>query len=245
MSAIAPSQPLPRFRLNVEEAFRFVVRDRDWPAKLGLGALFRFLSFTIIGYVLAQGYLLAFTERVARAEPLPLPEWDDWGQLLRKGLVATAFHLIYALPLLLVLFLIFGGYIALLVALAATSPSGSSDLSAAAVWAITLLALAGYGLFFLFAIAFTVLFPAAHAQLVLHHGDLGAVFRFREILGFIGRYRGQYAVAVLLYFAASTALSYLGYLLCCIGLFVTTFYCQLFLYHMVGQLCWHERRVEG
>lgn len=240
MSATAPSRALP-FRVNIDEAFRFVARDRDWPAKLGLGGLFSFLSFTIVGYVLAQGYLLVFTERVARAEPLPLPEWKDFGELLRKGLIVTVVHLVYALPLLLLFLLIFGGNIALIAALEATSPSGSSDLAVGAVLAFMLLALVGNGLLFLLVIVFFALFPAAHAQLVLHDADLAAAFDLRAIFAFIGRYRAQYAVAVLLFYAASTLLSYVGYLLCCVGIFVTTFYSQLFLYHMVGQFCWHER----
>src|SRR2546423_108655 len=68
MSAIVPSPAQARpFRLNVEEAFRFLARDREWPGKLGLGAVFSFLSPGVVGTLLVNGYLLALMERVARA----------------------------------------------------------------------------------------------------------------------------------------------------------------------------------
>ena len=68
-----------------------------------------------------------------------------------------------------------------------------------------------------------------------------AAFRLRENWGFINRHRGQYALAVALALAANYFLSFVGYLACCVGIFVTNFLVQLFQTHMLGQLCWYER----
>ena len=241
MSATAPSQSLP-FRLNFDEAFRFVGRAHDWPARLGLGALFSVLSVVLVGYILVQGYLLTLIERVARAEPVALPEWRDYGELLRKGAIVFVVNLVYYLPLLVLGVLVVGGQFILIFALeGASSSSGAAAPAGAAVAAYMLFLLVGYGLLFLLGILTNAVVPAAHAQLVLHDTELAAAFRLGEVFGFIRRYAGQYVVAVALYLAASYLLVNLGYFLCCVGIFVASFVCQLFLSHLIGQLCWHER----
>ena len=60
--------------------------------KLALGALFSLLSMVVVGGILTQGYLLLLAERVARAEPQPLPEWDDFGEILRQGFSGLRDH---------------------------------------------------------------------------------------------------------------------------------------------------------
>ncbi|HEY8599698.1 MAG TPA: DUF4013 domain-containing protein, partial [Thermomicrobiales bacterium] len=91
--------PAPTFRLNFEEAFRFIWRDPRWLAKLALGALFSLLSFVVVGGILTQGYLLILAERVARAEPQPLPEWEDYGEIARQGFSGFLITLVLSLPL--------------------------------------------------------------------------------------------------------------------------------------------------
>ncbi len=231
------------FRLNIEEAFNCIGRDRNWPAKLGLLALFSLLSIVIVGYILVQGYLLTFIERVARAEPTPLPEWDDWGDLFHKGLIASLVNLIYFIPYLLLLLLIYAGQFSLTL-LPSFSMGGSGAPPAPPdpfFFGSLAFLLLGYGALFLFQMAVTAFVPAVRAQLALHDADFASVFRFGEIFGFISRYRGQYAIAVVLYIALTYALSFFGQLACCIGVLVTNALCQLFLSHLIGQLCWHER----
>jgi hypothetical protein len=245
MSAIVPSPARARpFRINVEEAVRFVARDREWPGKLGLGAVFSLLSIVLVGYILVEGYLLTFTERVARAEPLPLPEWDEWGELLRKGAIVFLVDLVYSLPLALAGALVVAGSLGLpLAAVLSTSGAGgaSGGVSGALAAVAVALTVLGYGGLLIFAVAMGVIRPAAHAQLVLHDADLAAAFRPDEVVGFIRRHPGQYAVAVLLDYGARSALLWVGYLARCVGIFAMDFLCKLFLAHMIGQLCWHER----
>src|SRR3954469_23130439 len=93
--------PRPSFSLNFEEAVRFLGRDRHWFQKIALGAVFSLFSFLIIGGILTQGYLLIFAERVSRAEPDPLPEWQDYGEILRTGVAGFIVSLVYSLPIIL------------------------------------------------------------------------------------------------------------------------------------------------
>ncbi|MGN6756685.1 MAG: DUF4013 domain-containing protein [Thermomicrobiales bacterium] len=225
------------FRLDFDQAISFVGRDRNWLPKLGLGALFSFLTVIIIGYVLIQGYLLTLMQRVARLEPEPLPEWDEYGELLRKGAVVTAVNLAYYVPYWLIIIAL---YIMQTVLSLAFTQSGSSSLGPfiAAPIGLTLL---GYLITIPLGLLLGVTMPALHAQLALYDADFAAAFRLREIWGFINRHRGQYALAVALALAANYFLSFVGYLACCVGIFVTNFLVQLFQTHMLGQLCWYER----
>jgi hypothetical protein len=232
---------VPAFRLNFEEALRFVGRDRRWPQKLGLGALFSLFSIVIVGAILVQGYLLILAERVARAEPAPLPEWDDWGEILRRGAIGTVVTLAYCLPLI-VLGACFG---LLFIPIVAAGASSSSAAGGGAAGAASLLIVLLTFLLIPVALAVGVVIPAAHAQLILHGGDLAAAFRLGEVFRFMRRHLGQYALLLVLTYAASSVLGQLGYFLCLIGIFATTFLAQLFQYHLIGQLCWYDRLARG
>jgi len=229
--------PVPAFRLNFDEALRFIWRDPRWLAKLALGALFSLLSVVVVGGILTQGYLLILAERVARAEPQPLPEWDDFGEILRQGFSGFLITLVLSIPLIVVGFLIALLYFPVLFA----GASGGQGAAAATVGGLLIFFLSL--LFLPLALLVGIVGPAAHAQLVLHNGDLAAAFRFREIFAFISRQRGQYALMIILSIAASGVLSQIGYFACFIGVFVTIFVAQLFQYHLIGQLCWYDRTV--
>lgn len=228
----------PTFRLNFEEAFRFIWRDPRWLPKLALGTVFSFLSLVVIGGILVQGYLLLLSERVARQEPNPLPEWDDYGTILRRGINGFLVTLAVSLPLIVLGVLIALLSVPILVFGISGGQSGGGIFAAS-----TALIVALSFLFFPLALLVGIVAPAAVAQLVLHDGELAAAFRFREVFAFIGRYKGQYALLLLLSYSASGFLSQLGYFACFIGIFATIFVAQIFQYHLIGQLCWFDRTV--
>ncbi len=228
------------FRLNFEEAFRCIGRDRAWVQKLLLGGLFSLLSLVVIGGILVQGYLLVFAARVSRGEEEPLPVWENYGELFRWGVLGYIVAFVYCLPLILLGVLSFLLFLPLIFAGATSSQvigqiTGMTSVAFVLLWLV----------FIPLVIAISVIIPAAYAQLVLHDGDLAAAFRRRAVFGFIGRYRGQYALLTILSYAASSLLSQVGYIACFVGIFVTVFVAQLFQYHLIGQLCWYERTVVG
>ena len=226
----------PTFRLNFEEAFRFIGRDPRWLPKVALGAVFSLLSVVVIGGILTQGYLLILAERVARQELNPLPEWEDYGEILRQGFKGFLVSLIIGLPVTILVFILFLLYIPLIV-LGTSGGQGTGGIVAGVSVLMALLLV----LIVPLALLVGIIAPAAHAQLVLHGGDLAAAFRFREVFRFIGQHKGQYALLLLLSYAASGFLSQLGYFACFVGVFATIFVAQLFQYHLIGQLCWFDR----
>ena len=206
--------PTPPFRLNIEECVRFLGRDPAWPRKLGLGILWSLLSFTIVGAFFVQGYMLLLMERVARADPQPLPEWNDYGGLLRRGWRVFVTNFVYRLPIILLALLIgvlmFGAIIALISA--ATTRSGANPgpnplvFSPLAFLAIIPLVLVTAVLGFVVGL----IVPAAQAQLVLHE-RLDAAFDIGAVFAFIRRDLGQYAIALALQFGVGLLLGGLSF----------------------------------
>lgn len=205
---MAAPASIPPFRLNIEESLRSLARDPAWPRKLGLGIIWSLLSFTIVGAFFVQGYMLLLLERVARAEPLPLPEWEDYGGLLRRGWRVFVTNLVYQLPLI-VLWIILGvASFGLIVAFIGTiRHSGGSRGANPLLFSPFLLLLIIPISLLLALLGFLIglIIPAAQAQLVLHD-RLGAAFDLGAVLAFIRRNLGQYAIAVALSIGAGLLL---------------------------------------
>ena len=237
MSATVPSR---QFRIDLGAATAFATRDLRWGTKLGLGALFALLTPFIVGYLLVQGYLLTFMERVSRAEPLPLPEWEDYGELFSKGAIMAVVNFVYFTPYILLYLFVQVGNVALPLAFPGSSASGSGAFDPTGLLPVGFSCL-GWLALLLTDATYSAIRPAAHAQLVLANGDLASAFHPGKVFGFIGRYGGQYALAVLLLLLIKIPLGIAGNLACCIGVFVTNALGQMFVSHLVGQLCWHER----
>lgn len=85
-----------------ETALRYPWNDGDGVKSLLIGAVLSLLGFLIVPTILVAGYTLRVLATV-RADPdAPLPEWDEWGDMLVDGLKAFVVSLVYGIgPLLL------------------------------------------------------------------------------------------------------------------------------------------------
>jgi hypothetical protein len=211
---MAANTPLPPFRLNFEEAFRFLGRDPRWPSKVGLGLLWSLLSFTIVGALFVQGYFLTLSERVARADPAPLPEWTGYGTLLRKGWRVFIMNLVYNLPSILIglviAFLLISVVFSFVSGLLSSGGTRNPTISPLLFSPFLLLLIIPL-IAILIPLSFFVsaILPAATAQLVLHD-ELRAALDLRAVFAFIRRNFGQYALAVGLYLGANLVLGSLS-----------------------------------
>lgn len=97
--------------IDIEQVVTYPTNSDDWIKTVLIGGALTLFSFLIIPAFLVYGYVL----RVLRAgidgteEP---PVFDDWGTLLKEGVVAFVIVLIYQLIPLIVFFLTVGGSIA-------------------------------------------------------------------------------------------------------------------------------------
>jgi hypothetical protein len=83
--------------MDFGKSFSFVFDDQDWLKKVLIGGVVNFVP--ILNFA-AIGYALEVTRQVInRVDSNTLPEWDDLGGKLVKGLVVTVIALVYFAPL--------------------------------------------------------------------------------------------------------------------------------------------------
>ena len=166
--------------MDFGRAFTFITEDPDWVGKIAIGALIFLISLPLLGIpiLVLLGYQVAIMRNVIQGEKYPLPLWDEWGRLFRDGLHLAIGLFVYSLPFSILLCL--GWTVFLLPALG----SGNDDLMAAlgglaALSWVVILCVA-----VLFAIALAFIAPAIFIQYV-RKGELGAIFRFGEVLAIV------------------------------------------------------------
>jgi len=150
--------------------------SQDWKKVIILGILI-LTSFLIIPAFLAMGYVFrALKWSVAGVSQLP--EFDEWGEMFTDGLKIFVVELVYFIVPFLIIFLSIWASISSLVALGA---SGDNILPATIFSAFGLMGgLLVMGL--IIAVICGVFFTIGIANMAYYNSDIGAAFRFREIL---------------------------------------------------------------
>lgn len=86
----------------LEDGLSYPVRG-DWIGRVIIGGVLGFLSFLLIPAFALMGYLVRVLETTVTGADDP-PEFEDWGDLLIKGIVGTAIALAYTIVPLIVYF---------------------------------------------------------------------------------------------------------------------------------------------
>ncbi len=223
--------------MDIAKAFTFVTEDERLLTKLGIAVLVSVASFLIVPIPLLVGYMVGVTRNVRDGVKKPLPEWDDFGQLFRDGLSVIAAQLVYTLPFWLIACIAF---------IATIGFGGLAEASeeAAAAGIIATFGLIGC-LTVLFAIALLFISPAIVLQYV-NTNELGACFRFSEVIGIARQNMGDILIVFLASFGAGLVLSVvttvlgiipcLGPILALIISFAASPYFLFATGHMYGQI---------
>jgi len=184
--------------VDVNKAVRFVFEDKQWISKLLIAILMSLLAFVIVPALILQGYVVKLIRQVMNGNRDTLPEWDDWGKLLRDGFFVTVGELAWMLPLILLVIIVS----------VATGGIGSLSEDAAAV------AATGGGLLLLCLVLLMVLValfltPALLIQYAIKD-DFGALFRFSEVFDIIRNHMSDILIAFLVTVAAVFVVSLIG-----------------------------------
>lgn len=179
--------------------------------KILIGGLFMLLSFLLIGIFFVFGYIARMTRNVIAGVQHPLPEWDDLGEYFGEGLMLFCVGLIYAIPIIVVAFLI-GIPAALMSAAAEESVRNIGGGVAGCAWCL----MVPFG----FAIAFFV--PGALLMAITTR-RFGAAFEFGRIWSFITENIGNYLLAFVVYLVARFLAGF-GFILLCVGVVFTEFW---------------------
>lgn len=157
--------------MDINKAIKYIPEDADWVKKVIIAAVLSVASFLIIPGFILVGYMIRIIRQVMNGEWDGLPEWDDWGTLLKDGFFIFLAEFIYTLPIIIIL--IIGGVA--LGGFASLSDSGNMFALIGGVGGILLLCL-----MFLFVIALLFLAPAITIQYAIKD-DFGSLFRFGEL----------------------------------------------------------------
>jgi len=217
--------------MDIGKSFTFVFEDDRWITKiliaaaiLAVGWVFVWLAAIplILAFLLLAGYQVEITRRVIRGVTPRLPEWDDWGKLLAEGVKFAVIGLVYALPAIVV-------SICLGVPLGIFGENSQGDPT----WVNWVLGGPLACLNILWAIFVALVLPAAVAFYVAND-DLGAAFRFGEVVRFTYKNVTTYIVTAIMSWVASL-IGGLGTWLCLIGWLATYPYSIMVTGHLYGQ----------
>lgn len=189
--------------MDVAKAFTYITEDDRWMGKIGIGALISLLSFLILPGFLLTGYMVGITRNVMNGVKRPLPEWEDLGTLFKDGISIAVVSIVYTLPF----------WLLICIAFVSTIGFGSlSEMTEISEDAIAAGVLATYGLVgcltLIFMLALFFISPAIVIQYV-REGELGACFRFGQVMTIVRENLGDIVIAGLTPFAASFVLSIL------------------------------------
>ena len=82
--------------MNIGRAFTFFLDDPDWIKKVLLGALISLIP--LVGGFIILGWALAVTREVYQGTDNRVPDWNDLGGYLVRGLIAAVGVFLWALP---------------------------------------------------------------------------------------------------------------------------------------------------
>jgi len=209
--------------MDIGRSFTYMTEDQDWVKKILIGGVVNLIP--IVNFA-ATGYFIEALRNTAEGRELPLPEWGDFGGKFVKGLMAGIAGFIYALPIMLVMGIVFG------LGTAVAAAVSDEDTAAAVVTACSGI---GYCLMFVYMILLMLILPAATVRYALT-GQFGAFFRFGDIMAFIKANVGGYIIALLVSLVAGLIAGMVGGIICGVGIFFTLMWAMLVGANLFGNL---------
>lgn len=220
--------------MEYSRAFAYPRQDPAWLQKWAIAGAVSLVP--VVGQVLTAGYGVEIARRVINAEALPLPDWSNFGDYLRKGLGALVIGLVYLLPLILM-----GLCVSVpMVVLSLTQGQNTSNWEQAA-------GVIG-ACFGLLAVVYALL---AGMMLLAALGryaatdQIGAALRVGEILGMVRAKPGLYLIVLLVSGLAQVVLALVGVVACAVGAAWGLAYAQLVQAHLIGQTHLYMKAARG
>ncbi|ELZ43579.1 hypothetical protein C471_00645 [Halorubrum saccharovorum DSM 1137] len=166
----------------LEDGLSYPVRD-DWIGRIIIGGVLGFLSVFLLPAFVIVGYLVRVLEQTIAGEDVP-PEFDEWGDLLMKGVIGSVITIAYTvIPL-----VVYGVIVAIV---GGTSGAIGGDAGALIGVVGILLALAFIPVLFLIYYAVPAALSAYAAR-----GEMGAAFDLDLLKPAL--FSTEYLVAVLM-----------------------------------------------
>jgi hypothetical protein len=189
---------------KLQQAFTFIFKDPAWISKLAIPAGLSLFNMLIIPIFLVTGYGCRIMKRVIVERQQPtLPEWDDWGGLLKDGVRVYAAGLIYALPAIL---LMLASVAIFFVSAIHMVDNGSVEPWMPVLWLSMPI---GFSLIMLLSIPIQIIGQVAMAHLVAKD-RFSAAFQFKELWTIFKANVGGFVLAWLIVYAATMAIVFIS-----------------------------------
>jgi hypothetical protein len=203
--------------MNISDIISDSIRypSSDWTKVIILGVIF-LASFLVIPIFLVIGYVFRIIKATI-AGINELPEFDEIGDMFIDGLKVFAVGIVYAIPVWIL------NYIFLLIynpGINAANAAGS--MGPALIWGL----IAANIVLIIIGLIVGLIAVMGIANMAYYDGELGAAFRFSEILDKIsrigwGKYLVTYIVIALIGFIVYLVAAIVGIVLLIIGIFLT------------------------
>ena len=225
--------------MDYVKSFTFVFDDTRWVTKIAIGTglvllstALTFILVGIVGFFILAGYSVRLLQNVRDGREFPLPEWDDWGGDLVRGLKLAVVGFIWALP-------IFIFFAPIGIGSAIADSGGAGEFFGVSILLCGSCLMMLYGLFFALA---TPGFSIAYAQ----DEHISSGLRLTEIWEWTRANIGQVIIAVIVIIVASLIIQLVagiaGTIACLVGLIITiplaSLATSLYTYHLYGQLAY-------
>jgi len=222
--------------MDYGKSFVFMFEDPNWLRKLGIGTLVGLLGIVLspvliglIPLIMLLGYSLDAVRNVMDGQLTPLPEWEDWGGFLVRGLKVIVASFIWSLPaIILALPLAIGGTLL-------------DDQNAGGPVGVVLMVCASC-LMLLWGIFVALISPSIYIRLAAT-GRLRSAFEASRLWRITREHLGPVIISLLLIAVAGfigSIVGSLGIVLCLIGALITGPLAMLWQYlvtaHLFGQI---------
>jgi hypothetical protein len=214
--------------MDVTRSFKYVFEDKDWIKKVLIGGVLNIIP--VIGQAFMWGYGLRQLKNVKEGRELPLPEWNDWGGDLMRGIMVFLGYLVYAIPL--IILAIFSGIFGGLGTTAVLTAARAGRAGGPGIWGFCVGVIALIQ--FIYGIALAVWLPAALLNYV-NVGSFMGFLKFADILAIIKNNLKDYITVVLMWLAAAIVAGIVGGIVCGVGALFTMFIANLIFVHLLGQ----------
>ena len=219
---------------NLKKCFSYPFEDEKWQNKVLIAIALMFGSFIVpvVPFLALYGYMMKIIKNVVEGDGQPaLPEWDDWGTLILNGLKLIGQSLIFALPLIILWIIGYGGMFIPIILSELAAESG--DMGPEGLWVmITLLTTGGGYILFGLVMLLSILLGFIQSVIICHVSvteQFSAAFRFGEwwriLRANIGEFLLVAVFALGLYMGIGTLSQILmmTIVLCCLMPIVMTF----------------------
>lgn len=214
--------------MDFGRGFSFLFEDAAWFKKLSLIALVSLIP--LVGPFIVLGWALEITRNIMRGTPPELPDLD-FGEQLSRGFSFFIGSLVYSIPL--VVLAILMSIMNVVLESSSSSPSGAFML----IYLVLAL------VYFVVAVAYTLIHPAIAINFVANGERVGAALDFGAVLSLAKQHVGQYLLISLVVGLAGSLLSVVGMMACFIGILWVYAYLVAVTFHLYGQTARDEMTI--